>query len=55
MSLRQFKEQLTLLVIGVVFILIAANVDLPALVTVGWRAMAVVALLIIAIRPLAVL
>ena len=54
MSLRQFKEQLTLLVIGVVFILIAANVDLPALVTVGWRAMAVVALLIIAIRPLAV-
>jgi NhaP-type Na+/H+ or K+/H+ antiporter len=54
-ELREFKDQLTLLFIGLLFVLLAAAVrleDVRALGTAGWL---VVAALILVVRPLSVL
>ena len=50
-NLREFKDQLTLLLIGVVFILLAADVRLVEVMALGWSGGAVLATLIIAVRP----
>ena len=50
-NLREFKDQLTLLLIGVVFILLAADVRLAEVMALGWPGVAVLATLIVAIRP----
>ena len=53
--LKTFKEQLTNLVIAVLFILLSAQLDISAMTGLGWGGIAVVAGLIFLIRPLAVL
>lgn len=52
--LRAFKEQLTVLFISLLFILLAARLDLSAVFDLGWRGLVVVAGLLLVVRPLAV-
>ena len=54
MSLRNFKEQLTVLLISVLFVLLAARLDLIAIYRLGWGGVAVAFGLILLIRPAAV-
>ncbi|HET9984289.1 MAG TPA: sodium:proton antiporter [Longimicrobiales bacterium] len=54
-ELREFKEQLTTLFVGMLFVLLAADVRLREVGALGWRGVAVVALLIAVVRPLDVL
>jgi len=51
----EFKENLQVLLIGVLFILLAGRVDVADLLTVGWPALGFIALLILVARPLGVL
>jgi NhaP-type Na+/H+ or K+/H+ antiporter len=53
-SVRAFKGQLTTLIISMLFILLAAQLDIGAMIVLGWRGLLVVALLIFVVRPLAV-
>jgi NhaP-type Na+/H+ or K+/H+ antiporter len=53
--LKAFKGQLTTLFISVLFILLAGQLDLTPIADLGWRGVAVVAALIVVVRPLAVL
>lgn len=53
-SVRAFKGQLTTLTISMLFILLAAQLDLVAVVALGWGGVLVVAILTLAVRPLAV-
>lgn len=53
-ELREFKEQLTVLLVGMLFVLLAADVRLEEIASVGWAGMAVVAALMFVIRPLGV-
>ncbi|HVS02778.1 MAG TPA: cation:proton antiporter [Thermoanaerobaculia bacterium] len=52
--IRMFKGQLTILLISFVFVLLAARLDLRAMVGLGGRGLAVVAGLIFVVRPLSV-
>lgn len=52
--LRAFKGQLTVLVISVLFILLSGRLDLRAILDLGWGGAAVVAGLVLLVRPLAV-
>jgi NhaP-type Na+/H+ or K+/H+ antiporter len=52
--LRAFKEQLTVLFISLLFVLLAARLDLAAIVDLGWRGIVVVFGLILVVRPIAV-
>ncbi len=52
--LREFKGQLTVLLISVLFVLLAAQLDLRTLDDLGWRGLVVVGGLILLVRPLAV-
>ncbi len=52
--LKAFKGQLTTLFISFLFILLAAQLDLSAVVLLGWGGLLVVAGLIVVVRPLAV-
>ena len=54
-SLKTFKEQLTTLIISVLFILLSAQLDVDAMLNLGWGGVAVVAGLILVVRPLSVL
>ncbi|HVV83227.1 MAG TPA: cation:proton antiporter [Kofleriaceae bacterium] len=54
-QLAEFKEQLTLLLIGTLFVLLAADVRIADVAALGWRAIAVVAALSLVVRPLEVL
>lgn len=54
-DLREFKEQLTLLVIGLLFVLLAADVRVREVAAVGWRGVLVVLVLIFIVRPVNVL
>jgi len=54
-ELREFKDQITLLLIGMIFVLLAAGVRLEDLAALGKGGVGVVALLVFAIRPLAAL
>ena len=53
-DLREFKDQLTLLLIGAIFILLAADVGMAEMQALGWRGAAVVGTLIVVVRPLSV-
>jgi NhaP-type Na+/H+ or K+/H+ antiporter len=54
-ELLDFKEQLTSLFIGMLFVLLAADVRLAFVTAVGWRGVATVAALMFVVRPLDVL
>lgn len=54
-ELKEFKEQLTVLLIGLLFVLLAATVELRDVVGLGWPGVATVAVLALVIRPLNVL
>ena len=49
--LRRFKEQITLLGIGLLFILLAASLPVAALRAEGWRGVLTVAALMVVVRP----
>lgn len=53
-ELREFKGQLTVLFIGMLFVLLAASVRLSEVRSLGWPGLAVVAALIFVVRPLEV-
>ena len=53
-SVRAFKGQLTTLIISMLFILLAAQLDLGAVLALGWKGLIVVAALIFVVRPLSV-
>lgn len=54
-ELREFKEQMTTLLIGMIFVLLAADIGIGEVASLGMGAVWVVAVMIVAIRPLAVL
>jgi len=51
-NLREFKDQLTVLLIGLLFVLLAADVRFDDVLALGWRGLAVVGLLVVVVRPL---
>jgi NhaP-type Na+/H+ or K+/H+ antiporter len=53
-DLREFKDQLTVLLIGMLFVLLAASVRLEDVRSLGTPGLMVVAALVLAVRPLAV-
>lgn len=53
-ELREFKEQLTIMLVGMLFVLLAANVRLADVAGLGWRAAVTIALLIFVVRPIVV-
>ncbi|RMG45098.1 MAG: sodium:proton exchanger [Acidobacteria bacterium] len=54
-DLQEFKEQLTVMFIGMLFVLLAAGVRLEEVRALGWRAAATVAALVLVVRPAQVL
>lgn len=50
--LHEFKEELTMLLLGLLFVLLAADVRLAEIAELGWKGVAVVAFLIFVVRPL---
>jgi NhaP-type Na+/H+ or K+/H+ antiporter len=54
-DLKEFKEQLTVLLIGLLFVLLAADVALEDMMALGWPGVLVVATLMFVIRPVSVL
>ncbi|MDX1764615.1 MAG: sodium:proton antiporter [bacterium] len=54
-ELREFKEQLTILFIGLLFVLLAADVRLAELETMGWAGIATVLALMLVVRPVNVM
>lgn len=53
-DLREFKDQLTVLMIGALFVLLAADIGLAEVRALGWAGFAVLATLVIVVRPLGV-
>jgi NhaP-type Na+/H+ or K+/H+ antiporter len=53
-ELSEFKDQISILLIGLLFVLLAADVRLEELWNLGWPGLGVVASLILLVRPLAV-
>ncbi len=53
-ELKEFKEQLTVLLIGLLFVLLAADVRLESLRALGWPGLIVVGTLMFVVRPLSV-
>lgn len=53
-SLKQFKGQITLLTIAVIFVLISAGISLESVARIGWRGVLIVAVLLLIVRPLSV-
>jgi len=51
-DLREFKDQLSILLIGLLFILLAADVRLADVESLGWGGIAVLAVLVLVVRPL---
>jgi NhaP-type Na+/H+ or K+/H+ antiporter len=54
-GVREFKEQLTVMLVGMLFVLLAAQVRLSEVTSLGLRGIAVVAALMLVVRPLCVL
>ena len=54
-DLAEFKEELTVLLIGMLFVLLAADVRMPQVLGLGWPALGVVLVLMFGVRPTAVL
>jgi len=53
-DLREFKDQLTVMLIGLLFVVLAADVRFEQVAALGWAGIAVVATLIFVVRPLGV-
>jgi NhaP-type Na+/H+ or K+/H+ antiporter len=53
-DLREFKDQLTILLIGMLFVLLAASVRIDDVLGLGWQGLAVVGVLVFLVRPVAV-
>lgn len=53
-ELRHFKEQLTVMLLGLLFVLLAGTVELEAIVDLGWRGAATVGALMVLVRPVSV-
>lgn len=53
-DLREFKEELTVLLVGLLFVLLAADVRLEEVTALGWPGVAVVTALMLVVRPLGV-
>ncbi len=51
-ELKEFKEQLTAMLIGLLFVLLAADVRLDDVKALGWRGLATVGILMLIVRPL---
>jgi NhaP-type Na+/H+ or K+/H+ antiporter len=54
-ELMEFKEQLTVMLIGMLFVLLAADVRLESIRSLGWSGVLTVAVLMFVVRPLNVL
>ncbi|QFT95790.1 K(+)/H(+) antiporter NhaP [Roseovarius sp. THAF8] len=54
-ELRRFKEHATILLVSGVFVLLAANMDMETLRLINWNAVAMVAVVILLVRPMTVL
>jgi NhaP-type Na+/H+ or K+/H+ antiporter len=54
-ELKDSKEQLTAMVIGMLFVLLGAGVELDEIASLGWLGLLVVAALTIAVRPIQVI
>jgi len=54
-QVAEFKETLVPILVGILFVLLAANVDVGQVVDLGWKGLLVIAALIFVARPLAVL
>lgn len=50
-ALREFKEELTTLMIGILFVLLAADVRVADVLALGWPGALLVALLVLVVRP----
>jgi NhaP-type Na+/H+ or K+/H+ antiporter len=53
-DLREFKDQLTVMLIGLLFVVLAADVRFEQVAALGWAGIGVVATLIFVVRPLGV-
>ncbi len=53
-QLQEFKEGLTVMMIGLLFVLLAADVDLSVIVGLGWPGLIAVVLVMFVVRPVAV-
>lgn len=54
-QVAEFKETLVPILVGILFVLLAANVDVGQVIDLGWKALLVLAVLIFVARPLAAL
>lgn len=50
-ELKEFKEQLTIMLLGLLFVLLAATVEIADVVALGWRGVATVLVLMLVVRP----
>lgn len=53
-NLREFKDQLTVLLVALLFILLAADIDWDTIRALGWSGAAVIASLVLVVRPMTV-
>lgn len=53
-DLREFKDQLTVMLIGLLFVILAADVRFEQVTALGWSGLGVVATLIFVVRPIVV-
>ncbi len=53
-DLREFKDQLTVMLIGLLFVILAADVRFEQVAALGWAGMGVVATLVFVVRPIVV-
>ena len=54
-QVAEFKETLVPILVGILFVLLAANVDMGQVIDLGWQGLLVIAALIVIARPLAAL
>ncbi len=54
-DLREFKEEITVLLIGLIFVMLAADVRFDQVRALGWPGLAVVGVLVVVVRPLGVI
>ncbi len=54
-DLREFKDQITVLLIGLLFVLLAADVRIEHVLALGWGGIAVLVALVFVVRPINVL
>ena len=53
-ELRNFEEEMTILLIGMLFILLAADVQLSQLTQLGWRGITLVCIIMFILRPITI-